>query len=863
MPSRAAVLPDPDDENSIEKSRQRELAGVSKSQKYDAAQIDKLEGLEAVRKRPGMYIGDPDERGLHHLVFEVLDNSIDEHLAGFCDKIEVTVHVDGSVSVRDNGRGIPVDIHPKWKMPAVELVLTNLHAGGKFGQGAYKYSGGLHGVGAKCTNALSEWFKVEVSRDGKVYHMAFAQGKTTDKLTVIGELKNKKTTGTLITFLPDPTIFTITTEFKFERLATRLRELAFLNPGLEIALTDERAEAAKKEIFLYKQGIEEFVKQLGENKQVLHPKPIVISRQRDEVFVDVVLQYNDTYNDQILPFANSIPNPDGGTHLTGFRTALTKAVNQYAKQNSLLKEKDPAISGDDVREGLICVLSIKLPNPRFESQTKVKLVNTEIDGIVNSAVYEGLMTFFDKNPPVARRIFEKILTAARAREAARKARETIRKGALTGGGLPGKLADCSERDPELTELYIVEGDSAGGSAKQGRDRRYQAILPIRGKLINVEKARGDQFLKNTEIQSMITAIGAGIGKPKEDGNGKDEGRFDMSKLRYGRIIIMTDADVDGSHIRTLLLTFFFRQMTELVRAGKIYIAQPPLYQIKRKKREEYVDDDVRLNKILISLGAEDVRLKNLADNKEVTAAQLKDILESLEKLAKLSEAVRRHGGDFEKYLAKRNSRSGKLPTYLVKVRDGNEETIHYFHDEKAVRQFHHENLDLNLFDTELGQELLPLGDVPTTRTNGRRRGKLVELHESAAIQKIIVELARKGLQVSHYAASDRPIFELIEGEGDKAVTHPLLSIPEILEKILEIGRRGVQIKRFKGLGEMNAKELFETTMNPEKRKLLKVDLNDDNAVDADKMFTILMGDVVEPRRQFIEDNALNVRNLDV
>ena len=429
--------------------------------------------------------------------------------------------------------------------------------------------------------------------------------------------------------------------------------------------------------------------------------------------------------------------------------------------------------------------------------------------------------------------------------------------------MPGKLADCSERDPELTELYIVEGDSAGGSAKQGRDRRYQAILPIRGKLINVEKAREDQFLKNNEIQSMITAIGTGIGKPKEDGNGKDEGRFDIAKLRYGRIIIMTDADVDGSHIRTLLLTFFFRQMTELVRAGKIYIAQPPLYQIKRKKREEYVDDDVRLNKILISLGAEDVRLKNLADEKEITAAQLKDILESLEKLAKLSEAVRRHGGDFESYLAERNSRSGKLPTYLVKVREGNEETVHYFHDEKAVRQFHQDNLDLNLFDTELGQELLPLGEAQPRGNGSRRRGKLVELHESAAIQKIIAELARKGFKVGHYAASDQPIFELIEGEGERAVSHPLFSIPEILQKILEIGRRGVQIKRFKGLGEMNAKELFETTMNPEKRKLLKVDLNEDNAVDADKMFTILMGDVVEPRRQFIEDNALNVRNLDV
>ena len=817
-----------------------------------------------------MYIGDPDERGLHHMVFEVLDNSIDEHLAGYCTKIDVAIHVDGSVSVRDNGRGIPVDMHPKFKMPAVELVLTNLHAGGKFGQGAYKYSGGLHGVGAKCVNALSDWFKVEVSRDGKVYHMGFERGITTEKLSVIGEVKNKKVTGTLITFFPDPTIFTITTEFKFERLASRLRELAFLNPGIEITLTDERGDSPKKEAFLYKHGIEEFVKQLGENKQVIHPKPVVISRQRDEVFVDVVLQYNDSYNDQILPFANSIPNPDGGTHLTGFRTALTKAVNQYAKSNSLMKDKDPSISGDDAREGLVCVLSLKLPNPRFESQTKVKLVNTEIDGIVNSVVYDGLMTYFDQNPPVAKRIFEKVLTAARAREAARKARETIRKGALTGGGLPGKLADCSERDPELTELYIVEGDSAGGSAKQGRDRRYQAILPIRGKLINVEKARLDQALKNTEIQAMITAIGTGIGKPKEETNGaagsKDEGTFDITKLRYGRIIIMTDADVDGSHIRVLLLTFFYRQMTELVRAGKIYIAQPPLYQIKRKKREEYVDDDVQLNKILVSLGAEDVRLKNLADDKEISAAQLKDILESLEKLAKLSESVRRHGGDFENFLAERDPKTGKLPAYLVKVREGNDESVSYFHDEREVRKFHEENLDLNLFDTEMGQELLPLNAPPAgaSKLNTvRRRGKLIELHESLPIQKLIAELARKGLKVDHYSASDRPIFELIEGEGERATSHPLFSIQEIHQKIVEIGRRGVQIKRFKGLGEMNAKELFSTTMDPEKRKLLKVDLNDDNAVDADKMFTILMGDVVEPRRQFIEDNALNVRNLDV
>ncbi|HWQ93786.1 MAG TPA: ATP-binding protein, partial [Clostridia bacterium] len=414
-------------------------------EKYDASKIDKLEGLEAVRKRPGMYIGDPDERGLHHCVFEVLDNSIDEHLAGHCNKIEVTVHVDGSVSIRDNGRGIPVDTHPKFNMPAVELVLTNLHAGGKFGQGAYKYSGGLHGVGAKCVNALSDWFKVEVSRDGKVYSMQFVRGVTTEKLKVMGKSKG---TGTLITFKPDSTIFTITTEFKFDILGNRLRELAFLNPGVEITLSDERIE--KTETYVYKQGIEEFVCQLGRNKQILHQEPISLRRQKEDVFVDCVMQYNDSYNDQILCFANSIPNPDGGTHLTGFRSALTRAINQYARQNEIIKEKDPAISGDDVREGLVCVLSVKLPNPRFESQTKVKLVNTEIDGIVSSTVYEGLMSFFDANPSVAKKVVEKGLLAARAREAARRARETVRKGALTGGGLPGKLADCSDRDPEHT-----------------------------------------------------------------------------------------------------------------------------------------------------------------------------------------------------------------------------------------------------------------------------------------------------------------------------------------------------------------------------------------------------------------------------
>jgi DNA gyrase subunit B len=815
--------------------------------KYDASKIDKLEGLEAVRKRPGMYIGDPDERGLHHCVFEVLDNSIDEHLAGHCNRIEVAIHVDGSCSVRDDGRGIPVDVHPKWKMPAVELVLTNLHAGGKFGQGAYKYSGGLHGVGAKCVNGLSEWFKVEVSRDGNVYSMEFAQGTTTRKLEIIGKSKH---TGTLITFKPDATIFTLTTEFKFDLLANRLRELAFLNPGVEILLRDERIEN-KNERFIYRDGIEEFVRQLGKNKQVLHPKPIVLHAEKDEVFVDCVLQYNDSYTDQILCFANSISNTDGGTHLTGFRTALTRTINQYAKANNLLKEKDPTISGDDVREGLVCVVSVKLPNPRFESQTKVKLVNTEIEGLVSSAVYEGLMAYFDATPSIAKRVVEKGLLAARAREAARKARETVRKSALTGGGLPGKLADCSDRDPVNTELYIVEGDSAGGSAKQGRDRKFQAILPIRGKLINVEKARLDKVLQNTEIRTMITAVGTGIG------DGDSEGAFDLVKLRYHKIIIMTDADVDGSHIRTLLLTFFYRQMPDLIKRGFVYIAQPPLYQITRKKRVEYVDDDAQLNRILIQLGTEDVRLRNLGDQKEFSQKQLEEILELLEALDKYANALRRHGGDFADYVEHRHPSTHELPRHLVKVRAGNDETVHYFHTETELEQFGSRNSDLGLFGDDESETAM----AEKPRNGSSRRARHVELHESKAIAELLGKLARKVLNVEHYAAQDHPLFELVEGEGDRAVVKPLFSIPEILSGVKEVGKRGLQIKRFKGLGEMNPKELFETTMNPAKRKLLRIDLTD--AVEAEEMFTKLMGDEVEPRRQFIEDNALNVRNLDV
>jgi DNA gyrase subunit B len=830
--------------------------------KYDAAQLGKLEGLDAVRKKPGMYIGGTDERALHHCVTEVLDNSVDEYLAGFCKKIDVTVHVDGSISIRDNGRGIPVDMHPEYKIPGVELVLTTLHSGGKYGQGGYTYSGGTHGVGAKCVNAVSEWFSVEVSRDGQVYHMEFERGKTTKKLEVIGKAKG---TGTLVTFKPDPEIFQETTDFKAERIAQRLRELAFLNSNLEITFLDERVAEAKRETYLYKDGIQEFVKQLSKGKQVLHPKPIAFTGRRPyeytqngttrtaDIIVDIVLQYNDSYNAQVLGYTNTVHNPDGGTHQAGFRSALTRAVNQYSKQNNLLKEKDPPVTGDDLLEGLVAVIAVKHPDPKFNNQPKEKLLSPEVEGIVSSVTYDGLMMHFDSNPPVAKRIVEKGLNAARAREAARKAREAVRKSALTGGGLPGKLADCSDRDPANTELYIVEGDSAGGSAKQGRDRKFQAILPIRGKLINVEKARLDKVLQNNEIRTMITAVGTGIG----DGDG--EGAFTLEKLRYHKIIIMTDADVDGSHIRTLLLTFFYRQMPELVRRGYVYIAQPPLYQIARKKRVEYVDDDAQLNRILIQLGTEEVRLRNLQDEKELSQNQLSEVLELLEALDKFANGLRRKGGDFAIYLEHRDGTTHELPQHLVKVREGNDETVHYFKDNEELAKFGADNPDLNLGLS--GEEESDTTLMEKSKNGQTRRARHEELYESHAVKELLEKLARKGFSIEHYSAQDKPLFELIEGAGDKEQVRPLFAIPEILAGIKEVGRRGLSVKRFKGLGEMNPKELFETTMNPARRKLLKIDLTD--AVEAEEMFTKLMGEEVEPRRQFIEDNALNVRNLDI
>jgi DNA gyrase subunit B len=816
---------------------------------YDASQLGKLEGLEAVRKKPGMYIGGTDERALHHCVSEVLDNSVDEHLAGHCKRIDVTIHVDGSISIRDDGRGIPVDIHPQYKIPGVEMVLTTLHSGGKYGQGGYKFSGGTHGVGAKCVNAVSEWFEVEVSRNGQVHHMTFERGKTTKKLEVIGKAKG---TGTLITFKPDAEIFKETTVFKADRIAQRLRELAFLNSGLEIVFIDERPAEPKPERYYYKDGVVEFVKQINSGKTALHAQPVRIAKEvettidekKAEVHLEVVFQYNDSYNDLVLCYTNTIHNPDGGTHLSGFRSALTRAINQFAKANNLLKEKDPQITGDDVREGLAAVIAIKHSDPKFESQTKVKLLSPEVESIVGSATYEGLMFAFEQTPSIAKRIIEKSLMAARAREAARKARETIRKGALAGGSLPGKLADCSERDPALCELYIVEGNSAGGSAKQGRDRRYQAILPLRGKLINSEKAQLDKVLSNEEIRTLITAIGTGIG------TGEDDSAFNADKTRYHKVVIMTDADVDGSHIRTLILTFLYRQMKGIIERGYVYIAQPPLYKIKRKKREQYVDNDEQLNRILLELGSEDILLTRTSDQQVFAPTQIDPIVEMLAALEKLGHGITRHGAGLGEYLDQHDPATHELPRYIARIREGNKESHRFLRTDKERAAF--------LTELGLDADATPAADAAA---GPQRRVTVHEIFEATEITKLLKSLAKAGVD-TRFSPSETPRYLFTENAGAKNETKTELFSPlEIVAQIRANGRKGLSIQRYKGLGEMNPEQLFETTMDPEKRRLLKVNIND--AAKADALFTLLMGDEVPPRRQFIEDNALNVQNLDV
>ncbi len=801
--------------------------------KYDATTIQVLEGVDAVRKRPAMYIGDTTQRGLHHLVYEVVDNSIDEAMAGYASSIDVIVHADNSVTVKDDGRGIPVDIHKTQKKPAVEVVMTTLHAGGKFDHRVYKVAGGLHGVGVSVVNALSEWLEVEVRRDGKIYHQAYEKGRTVSKLKTIGQAK---TTGTTVTFKADKEIFGNNITYSFDTLANRLRELAFLNKNIRITLKDERAKEKEAE-FKFAGGIVSFVEFLNKNKNVLHKKVIYFSREKDKIIGEVAIQYNDSYGEAIFTFANNINTIEGGTHLTGFKSALTRTINQYCKNKNLLKESDGSISGDDVREGLAAVISVKLPNPQFEGQTKTKLGNSEVEGIIESIVNESLGGFFEENPSVANKIVEKAVLASRAREAARKARElTRRKGALEGAALPGKLADCQEADPTVCEIYLVEGDSAGGSAKQGRDRRFQAILPLKGKILNVEKSRLDKILSNEEIRTIITAIGTSVGE-----------EFDIAKLRYHKIILMCDADVDGSHIRTLLLTFLYRQMPALVEKGHVYIAQPPLYKIKRGKREEYIQTEDNFNNLLLELGSEGMTLIRLKDKHQFTDKQLKVILDAMVEVESLSNAVERRGVEFSKYISFRHKKTKKLPLYMVKV----EHEDHFLYDEDELAEYTKKE------EREPEEE--------------KARGlDYMEFYEAREIEKIIDKVEKLGVDIEDYetpAEEDttkpvkketrKPIY-MIEKDKEE---HSFFGLKEILKFVMDTGKEGMAVQRYKGLGEMNPAQLWETTMDPEKRTLLRVTLED--AVEADAMFTVLMGEAVEPRREFIAKYAHEVKVLDI
>jgi DNA gyrase subunit B len=797
---------------------------------YGADAITVLEGRDAVRKRPAMYIGSTGDLGLHHLVYEVVDNSVDEALAGFCDTIEVTIHMDNSITVVDNGRGIPTDIHKQEKRSAAEVVMTILHAGGKFDSNSYKVSGGLHGVGVSCVNFLSDWLKLEIWRDGKTHEMEFQKGIPVAPLKETGKTKKR---GTKITFKPDEDIFD-STVYSFDRLSERLREKAFLNKGIRIFIKDEREEGEKSHEFYYKGGIAEFVKHLNKNKSPLHDQPIYFEMVSDDLSIEVSMQYNDSYDEKIFSFANNINTVDGGTHLSGFRGALTRTINNYAESSGLLKNTKVTLSGDDVREGLVAVISVKIPQPQFEGQTKGKL-NSPVKGPVESFLNEKLAEYFEQHPPVAKKIVGKAVDAARAREAARKAREIVRKSAMSGSGLPGKLADCQEKDPALSELYIVEGDSAGGSAKQGRDRKNQAVLPLKGKILNVEKARFDKMLGHGEIKALITALGTGIGK--ED--------FDVTKLRYHKICLMTDADVDGSHIRTLLLTFFYRQMPELVENGFVYIAQPPLYKVKRGKKEEYIKDERSMLKYLMKQGTDDVVVRSAVDS--VEGARLRKLLEQTDEFLKYKSRFARRIGNDEKLL-----------NVLLEAFAGKDGVLNR-HSVKLKKVFAQDDLMAEVeakvaaagFRTDLIPDLEHgLSEIEITYPNGF---KIVFDWNLASY----VEFT-KAVELMQSLEEDLP-GPFVVGENGKSESIGTRS--ELLDKVTGLAKKDLSIQRYKGLGEMNPDQLWETTMDPEKRTLLQVKVED--AVETDGLFTILMGDQVEPRRKFIEDNALDVKNLDV
>jgi len=857
---------------------------------YSAENITILEGLASVRLRPAMYIGSTGEQGLHHLVYEVVDNSVDEALAGHATRIDVTIHVDNSITVVDDGRGIPVDnktLPTGEVMPAVQVVLTMLHAGGKFDASNYKVSGGLHGVGVSCVNALSEEFDVEIWRDGFTWEMDYSKG---DPISPLRKMGPSKRLGTKIHFLPDKSIFTVT-EYNFDTLANRLRQLAFLNKGIEISLTDERqADAkgeAKSQLYKYTGGIAEFIKLLNKGKQVLHDKPIYMETEQGNVVMEIALQYNDAYSETVFSFANNINTVDGGTHLSGFRTALTRTINVAGQQLGLFKDVKENLSGDDVREGLVAVVSVKLPQPQFEGQTKGKL-NSDIAGQVQAFVNERLGAFLEQNPQVAKKIINKAIDAARAREAARKARDlTRRKGALDGGGLPGKLADCSERKPELCELYLVEGESAGGTAKQGRDRKFQAILPLKGKILNVEKARYDKMLGHEEIRAMITALGCGIGKDD----------FDVAKLRYGKLILMTDADVDGSHIRTLLLTFFFRHMQELIQRGHVYIAQPPLFRIKKGKFEQYIKDEREYVQVMVKRASDGMVIRYGADSgsgsaggariegKELTKymSSLNDYLGFFDKVGKRirnEEVVR----DFAEIFASEGKDSSRRTDFeseaKLKEMRSRLKAIEKTYQFKSVSDIEfdeeHRTYSVTFTDAQGAPRVIDwaLAAAPESR---QLLGKHAQIREQL-VGPFLIEYAGKAaasstktdVEVAEQELEDTEEVEL-EGALDagaapvEAAAKPVKRSAKVsqdpVEYVIEQGRKEYSVQRYKGLGEMTAPQLWDTTMDPAHRTLMQVKLED--LVETDKIFTVLMGEDVESRRKFIEDNALDVKNLDI
>jgi DNA gyrase subunit B len=836
--------------------------GQGASEDYGADKIKVLEGLEAVRKRPAMYIGSTGAAGLHHLVYEVVDNSIDEALAGFCDAVNVTIHIDGSVTVTDNGRGIPTDLHESGKS-AAEVVLTVLHAGGKFDNDSYKVSGGLHGVGVSVVNALSETLDLEIWRNGQVYQQTYERG------TPVKELENTGTTkrrGTKVTFKPDSQIFE-TTVFSFDTLAQRLRELAFLNGGITINLDDERD--GKNHVFHYEGGIVSFVTHLNKNKAPVNEKPIYMRGEREGIDAEIALQWNDGYAETIYAFANNINTHEGGTHLSGFKAALTRTINSYATKNNLAKDLKESVSGEDIREGLTAVISVKIPHPQFEGQTKTKLGNTEVKGIVEAIVNDKLGAYLEENPVVAKRVIGKAIDAARARDAARKARDLVRrKGALDGSSLPGKLADCQERDPALSELYIVEGDSAGGSAKQGRDRRFQAILPLKGKILNVEKARFDKMLGSDEIKTMIAALGCGIGVDD----------FNIEKLRYHRIIIMTDADVDGSHIRTLLLTFFYRQLPAIIENGYVYIAQPPLFRAKRGKSETYIKDERDMEAFLIRRAVEGRVVRITATNREIAGPELEKLLQRMIAHQKFLQTVERRGhpreiveallsaGADRDYFADKDKLEGvaeklSMPTRTVTVQRDEEHNRYQLHIEDRSSGYPRQHT--------IGVDFVTAGEYRTLLANHRdiptlagdiivstAVGAADEPEEPTAGTDDTVIGGAPVDEATRLAAEPRP--------RAKAAAQPdvaLHSLDELVEYFITAGKKGIAINRYKGLGEMNPDQLWATTMDPTVRTLLQVRAEDHT--EADLMFTTLMGDQVEPRRKFIEDNALDVKNLDV